>query len=83
LPQGSDRQKNQSFVERLFWSTILRIGLPKKPWRLLLQLANEVGLKDAIHKQFNGEINNNTEGREVLHTAPKAKESEYNKSSRE
>jgi glucose-6-phosphate isomerase len=36
---------------------------------LLLQLAEESGLKDAIKQQFNGEIINETEGRAVLHTA--------------
>ena len=36
---------------------------------LLLQLAEECGLKDAIKQQFNGEIINETEGRAVLHTA--------------
>jgi glucose-6-phosphate isomerase len=36
---------------------------------LLVDLANEVDLKDAIEKQFSGEIINVTEGREVLHTA--------------
>ena len=36
---------------------------------LLVELANEVDLKDAIEKQFSGEKINVTEGREVLHTA--------------
>jgi len=36
---------------------------------LLLQLAEECGLKEAIKQQFNGEIINETEGRAVLHTA--------------
>ncbi len=36
---------------------------------LLLQLAEECGLKDAIEQQFKGEIINETEGRAVLHTA--------------
>ncbi len=36
---------------------------------LLLQLAEECGLKDAIEQQFEGEIINETEGRAVLHTA--------------
>ncbi len=36
---------------------------------LLLQLAEECGLKDAIMQQFRGEIINETEGRAVLHTA--------------
>ena len=36
---------------------------------LLVELANEIGLKDAIEKQFSGEVINVTEGRAVLHTA--------------
>ncbi len=41
---------------------------------LLLQLANEVQLKDAISKYFNGDIINQTENRAVLHTALRANE---------
>jgi glucose-6-phosphate isomerase len=37
--------------------------------KLLVELANEVDLKDAISKYFGGEKINATEGREVLHTA--------------
>lgn len=36
---------------------------------LLIQLANECGLKDAIASQFGGEMINKTEQRPVLHTA--------------
>ncbi|MEI8045865.1 MAG: glucose-6-phosphate isomerase [Bacteroidota bacterium] len=36
---------------------------------LLMQLARECGLKDAIKSQFTGERINKTEGRPVLHTA--------------
>jgi glucose-6-phosphate isomerase len=43
---------------------------------LLLELANEVGLKTAISEYFSGEIINKTENRAVLHTALRAKESE-------
>ncbi|PQJ68624.1 glucose-6-phosphate isomerase [Polaribacter butkevichii] len=41
----------------------------KETISLLLDLANEVDLKDAIEKQFAGDVINVTEGREVLHTA--------------
>ena len=37
--------------------------------RLLLQLAEDCGLKDAIDAMFSGEKINETEGRSVLHTA--------------
>ena len=36
---------------------------------LLIQLAEETGIKDAIHTMFNGEKINETEQRAVLHTA--------------
>ena len=42
---------------------------------LLLDLANEVGLKAAIESQFSGENINKTEGRAVLHPALRAPES--------
>ena len=41
--------------------------------KLLLELAHEVGLKDAIKSYFDGELINQTEGRAVLHTALRAK----------
>jgi glucose-6-phosphate isomerase len=41
---------------------------------LLLQLANEVDLKNAISKYFKGDIINQTENRAVLHTALRAPE---------
>ena len=43
-------------------------------WKLLLELAEEVDLKDAIERYFEGDIINQTEGRAVLHTALRASE---------
>ena len=43
--------------------------ITKETIRLLVDLAKEVDLKDAIEKQYSGEVINVTEGREVLHTA--------------
>jgi len=43
---------------------------------LLIQLANEVKLKDAIDSYFSGDIINETEYRAVLHTALRANEKE-------
>ncbi|HIF48449.1 MAG TPA: glucose-6-phosphate isomerase [Cytophagales bacterium] len=40
-----------------------------KTLNLLFELAKECGVKEAISKQFNGEIINETENRAVLHTA--------------
>ncbi len=43
---------------------------------LLLDLANETNLKDAISQYFNGDIINQTENRAVLHTALRLPENE-------
>ena len=43
-------------------------------FKYLLELADEVKLKDAIKSQFSGDIINQTEGRAVLHTALRAPE---------
>ena len=43
--------------------------ITKKTLALLVALAKEVDLKDAIEKQYTGAVINATEGREVLHTA--------------
>ena len=43
--------------------------ITKETINLLVKLAKEVDLKDAIEKQFSGETINVTEGRAVLHTA--------------
>ncbi|TLP75388.1 glucose-6-phosphate isomerase [Maribacter sp. ACAM166] len=44
--------------------------------QMLLQLAEEVKLNDAIKKCFNGDVINETEGRAVLHTALRAKKTD-------
>jgi len=46
----------------------------KNTIQLLLQLAEQVNLKDAICSYFGGEKVNHTEGRAVLHTALRARE---------
>ncbi len=43
---------------------------------LLVQLANQVNLKDAINQYFDGDIINQTENRSVLHTALRANEND-------
>jgi glucose-6-phosphate isomerase len=43
--------------------------ITSKTISLLVDLANEIDLKDAIEKQFSGAIINETENRAVLHTA--------------
>lgn len=49
--------------------------IKKETIDLLLELANEAQLKDAIAKYFEGDIINQTENRAVLHTALRDKES--------
>jgi len=51
--------------------------MSKKVFDALIDLAEEVELKDAIEAQFKGEIINQTEGRAVLHTALRSDE-EFN-----
>ncbi|UII77920.1 glucose-6-phosphate isomerase [Flagellimonas sp. HMM57] len=45
-----------------------------KTLKLLFELAEEVGLKDAVSSYFKGDTINQTEGRAVLHTALRAKQ---------
>lgn len=47
-----------------------------KTFNLLIELANEVELKEAIQSYFKGEKINETEDRAVLHTALRAKETD-------
>lgn len=49
-------------------------NINQKTIDLLLKLAKEVNLKDAISKYFNGDLINQTENRAVLHTALRAPE---------
>ncbi|MBC8766641.1 glucose-6-phosphate isomerase [Arenibacter sp. BSSL-BM3] len=74
--QDSDRAKKHSIRWNDFLVDFSKNRITQETLDLLLQLANEVGLKDAIQKQFEGEIINNTEGREVLHTALRANKSD-------
>jgi len=50
--------------------------ISEKTLELLVQLANEMELKEAIGSYFNGERINQTEGRAVLHTALRTKETD-------
>jgi glucose-6-phosphate isomerase len=49
----------------------------KETMNLLLELANEVQLKEAIAKYIGGDVINQTENRAVLHTALRAKENAF------
>lgn len=52
-----------------FWVDYSKNRIDQTTLDLLLELTQEVHLKEAIEKYFNGDIINATEGRAVLHTA--------------
>lgn len=72
--------KNRAEKFHIEWNKFLidysKNKINEKTMQLLLDLANEVGLKEAIQAQFLGEKINKTEDRAVLHTALRAKENE-------
>lgn len=57
-----------------FYVDFSKNRITKETIDLLVALADEVGLKDAISKYFDGDVINATEGRAVLHTALRASE---------
>ena len=65
--------KRNSENYHLTWNDFLvdisKNRINDKTLSLLFNLAEECGVKEAILKQFNGEIINQTENRAVLHTA--------------
>jgi glucose-6-phosphate isomerase len=58
-----------------FYVDFSKNRITEETLKYLLQLADEVKLKEAIESQFSGEIINQTEGRAVLHSALRAPES--------
>ncbi|MGB5818561.1 MAG: glucose-6-phosphate isomerase, partial [Saonia sp.] len=75
---ASDTERAKKFT--MSWNDFLvdysKNRITDKTLDLLLQLADEVGLKDAIQKYFSGDRINRTEDRAVLHTALRAKETD-------
>lgn len=55
-----------------FYVDFSKNRITKETLDILFELANEVDLKDAISKYFDGDVINATEGRAVLHTALRA-----------
>ncbi len=55
-----------------FYVDFSKNRITKKTLSILIDLANELNLKNAILKYFEGDIINQTEGRAVLHTALRA-----------
>ncbi|MHA7829677.1 MAG: glucose-6-phosphate isomerase [Flagellimonas sp.] len=68
-----DRGKKLSILWNDFLVDYSKNRITDETLELLLELANEVGLKEAIKSYFAGELINQTEGRAVLHTALRAK----------
>ncbi len=68
-----DRAKKFTLQSQGFFVDYSKNNITSETKGLLLSLAEEVGLKDAIKKYFEGDLINETEGRAVLHTALRAK----------
>ncbi|MEX0314064.1 MAG: glucose-6-phosphate isomerase [Allomuricauda sp.] len=72
---ASDESRGQKFS--LLWNDFLvdysKNRISEETISLLLDLADEIGLKESISSYFGGEAINQTEGRAVLHTALRAK----------
>ena len=74
------KDANRAATYSLQWNDFLidysKNNITAETVSLLLELADEVKLKDAIAKYFKGDLINQTEGRAVLHTALRAKETD-------
>ncbi|WP_299120610.1 glucose-6-phosphate isomerase [uncultured Winogradskyella sp.] len=68
----AQRAKDLTIKWEDFYVDFSKNRITKETLDLLLDLANEVQLKDAISKYFEGDIINATESRAVLHTALRA-----------
>jgi len=67
--QDAERAKNLTVQWEDFYVDFSKNRIDGTTLQLLRDLAEEVRLKEAIDKQFSGDIINETEGRAVLHTA--------------
>ncbi|HEY5689079.1 MAG TPA: glucose-6-phosphate isomerase [Yeosuana sp.] len=74
---AQDKNRADKFTIRWedFYVDFSKNRITEETLNYLLQLAEEVKLKEAIACQFSGDIINQTEGRAVLHTALRAPES--------
>ena len=71
--QNKERANQMAINWEDFYVDYSKNRITSETISLLLELAEETKLKDAIQSQFSGEVINKTEGREVLHTALRAK----------
>jgi glucose-6-phosphate isomerase len=67
--QDAERFKKYSFVLEDLYVDFSKNRITDETMRLLIQLANECKLKEAISAQFEGDFINETEHRSVLHIA--------------
>lgn len=67
--ENENRASEMTIKWQDFYVDYSKNRMDAKTMDLLLELAEETQLKSAIDKQFQGDIINETEGREVLHTA--------------
>ena len=70
--EDKDRANKFTIKWEDFYVDFSKNRITEETFKYLLELADEVKLKDAIKSQFSGEIINETEGRAVLHTALRA-----------
>ena len=75
---AADKERASKFTVRFeeFLIDYSKNRITDNTFSLLIQLAEEVNLRDAIEKLFSGDLINKTEARSVLHTALRAKETE-------
>ncbi len=73
---NADRAHNMSVIWNDFYLDYSKNRITPDTLKYLLELADEVKLKEAIDKQFSGAVINETEQRAVLHTALRAKEND-------
>src|SRR5210317_2371023 len=70
--QNKNRANEMTIKWEDFYVDFSKNRITNETLDLLLNLAEEVELKDAIAKYFNGDVINQTENRAVLHTALRA-----------
>ena len=70
--QDPNRAEDLTVIWEDFYVDFSKNRITKETINLLIELAEELDLKDAISKYFKGDIINQTENRAVLHTALRA-----------
>ncbi len=73
--QDTERANKFTITWDDFYVDFSKNRITEETFKYLLELADEVKLKEAIDSQFSGDLINQTEGRAVLHTALRAPKS--------